>query len=257
MSRGFVHARKRRGVLGAEAVAQLVGVRIGGAAADGVDVCRGVDPPDLARVRDTLATALDKGPLRADAAEAPVTVSGGILRLGPVTWRADPLTVAGSASVDLRTLRLDARALLAAAAPPGWVGPAPQATVTWKTGRTGIERDIDVATLTNVLTTRAVARELERIEATTGGAPAPVALDALGALARIEPRPTPSAAAIAAHLDDPGWQASSVSPFTSAARASAATFTDRGSWRLGAPDALLPSQHPVVRRAEELRLLHR
>ena len=78
------------------------------------------------------------------------------------------------------------------------------------------------------------------------------ALDALGALARIEPRPTPSAAAIAAHLDDPGWQASSVSPFTSAARASAATFTDRGSWRLGAPDALLPSQHPVVRRAEEL-----
>ncbi len=124
------------------------------------------DPPDLARVRASLAAAFDRAALQVAAPEAPLTLSGGILRAGPMTARMGDVELSGSAAVDLRNGRLDARAVVVAEPPPGWSGPAPQATVLWRTNRSGvIERDVDVASLTNVLTTRAVARELERIEA--------------------------------------------------------------------------------------------
>ncbi|MHB2167543.1 AsmA family protein [Alsobacter sp. R-9] len=124
------------------------------------------DPPDLGRVRDALGAALDRGALAAGALEAPVTLSGGVLRAGPMGTKAEGIEIGGSVSFDLRNGRTEARATLVAEPPPGWSGPAPQAAITWRPGRSGaLERDIDVAALTNVLTTRAVARELERIEA--------------------------------------------------------------------------------------------
>lgn len=124
------------------------------------------DPPDLKAARDALSSALDKGPMPVGALDAPLTVSSGQARFGPLTGRVGALDVAGSANLDLRTMALDARAALVVNPPPaGWSGPFPQANVTWRSGRGGVQREVDVSGLTNLLTTRAVARELERIEA--------------------------------------------------------------------------------------------
>ena len=88
------------------------------------------DPPDLERVRDTLAAALDKArPARSRALEA---AAHHLERTGahrpdrhPDAWR---WTSSGSIGVDLRNGRIDARASLVANPPPdGWSGPLPQA----------------------------------------------------------------------------------------------------------------------------------
>jgi hypothetical protein len=50
--------------------------------------------------------------------------------------------------------------------PKDWTAPSPQAIISLKGQTTSfIARDVDVTNLTNILTTRAVARELARIEA--------------------------------------------------------------------------------------------
>ncbi|MFZ4533827.1 MAG: AsmA-like C-terminal region-containing protein, partial [Alsobacter sp.] len=123
-------------------------------------------PPDQRQVRDTLAGHLDRGQLAAGALDLPATLSAGVLRLGPAQIGTGSSATQGSLSLDLRLGRIDGRAQLQAEAPAGWAGPLPQALATWKTGRGGVvERDLDVAMLTNLLTTRVVARELEKIEA--------------------------------------------------------------------------------------------
>jgi hypothetical protein len=68
---------------------------------------------------------------------------------------------------DLKTMRLDARLTMqmAGAGARDWAA-APQWGVQWRSLPNGvIAREIDVATLNNLLTTRYVARELQRIEA--------------------------------------------------------------------------------------------
>ena len=69
----------------------------------------------------------------------------------------------------------------------------------------------------------------------------------LAALARADPRPNATLTAIGeatADLDvditDPAWTATTVHPFSSARRWSGATFADRGSWLLGAPEVIDP-----------------
>jgi cation-transporting ATPase E len=64
---------------------------------------------------------------------------------------------------------------------------------------------------------------------------------ALGALAAADPDPNASMRAIAASCPSPGWTATWRSPFSSARRSSATTFRDRGSWVLGAAEALVPT----------------
>jgi hypothetical protein len=125
------------------------------------------DPPDPKAVRDGLSAALDRGPFTAARLEAPVTVSQGVMRIGPITTGAQGVSGQGSISFDLKTFRSEAKASLTARdPPPGWGGPPPQANLEWRsTPAGGVTRDIDVSALTNVLTTRAVARELERMEA--------------------------------------------------------------------------------------------
>jgi cation-transporting P-type ATPase E len=63
---------------------------------------------------------------------------------------------------------------------------------------------------------------------------------ALGALAAADPQPNATLAAIAeAYPDGRGWQPTELTPFSSARRWSAATFGARGTWVLGAPEALV------------------
>jgi cation-transporting P-type ATPase E len=62
---------------------------------------------------------------------------------------------------------------------------------------------------------------------------------ALGALAAADPEPNATLSAIAdAYPAGRGWQPIELTPFSSARRWSAATFTGRGTWVLGAPEVL-------------------
>ncbi len=74
--------------------------------------------------------------------------------------------------------------------------------------------------------------------------------DALAALVRADSHPNPSLLAIgAAHSDDPGWTPSTVVPFSSARKWSAAAFDDQGAWLLGAPDILVTHAPQAARAA--------
>ena len=68
--------------------------------------------------------------------------------------------------------------------------------------------------------------------------------DALGALAAAEERPNPTLAAIGARWPAPAdWVSGDTMPFSSARRWSGADFGERGTWVLGAPDALIDGGH--------------
>ena len=65
------------------------------------------------------------------------------------------------------------------------------------------------------------------------------ALAALGALAAAEPVPNPTLAAIGRRWPAPGWTGLAAVPFSSARRWSAVDFGERGTWVIGAPEAVL------------------
>jgi len=73
----------------------------------------------------------------------------------------------------------------------------------------------------------------------------------LGLLAAADERPNASMRAIAAaYPEPPQWTIGERTPFSSARRWSGATLTapdgSTGTWRIGAPDVLLPAGHPVL-----------
>lgn len=75
----------------------------------------------------------------------------------------------------------------------------------------------------------------------------------LGALGSAEESPNPTLRAIAeAYVTPPGWNLTALLPFSSARKWSAATFTGRGTYFLGAPEVLLEHGHAdVLTRADE------
>lgn len=76
--------------------------------------------------------------------------------------------------------------------------------------------------------------------------------EVLGALGASEPNPNPTLAAVADHHPDPGWALAAAVPFSSARKWSAASFTDHGSWVMGAPEILLAAEPaPEVRAAAD------
>jgi cation-transporting ATPase E len=78
---------------------------------------------------------------------------------------------------------------------------------------------------------------VERVERLGGRDPG----QALSALAAHDPSPNATMLAIAAAYPEPpeGWDARETFPFSSARRWSGASFVDRGTWVLGAPEVLL------------------
>jgi cation-transporting ATPase E len=82
----------------------------------------------------------------------------------------------------------------------------------------------------------------------------PVA-EALAGLAAADPQPNASLRAIGRSWPyPPGWVAGQLAAFSSARRWSGAVLDDVG-WVLGAPDALLPDDHPARERGEQLASL--
>jgi cation-transporting ATPase E len=79
----------------------------------------------------------------------------------------------------------------------------------------------------------------------------------LGALAD-DPNANGTLKAVAAAIDPPkDWDRLDTVAFNSARKWSAACFTDRGSWVMGAPDVLLPEDSPLRDQVQEFALLGR
>lgn len=126
---------------------------------------QGRDAPNPVALRDVVTRALDGGALGVDAFDTTLAVANGVVRIGPATVQGAFSQGQALALYDLKSLKLDARVTLQGTGSSDWAA-APQWSVQWRTLPNGtITREVDVATLANLLTTRYVARELQRIEA--------------------------------------------------------------------------------------------
>jgi AsmA-like C-terminal region len=125
------------------------------------------DPPELKRVTDMVTTGLSSGALQVAELSAPLTASSGVVRFGPLEAHQGTQSLQGNLALDMRNFKIDGRVVIDTKdVPKDWTAPSPQAIITLKGQTTSfIARDVDVTNLTNILTTRAVARELARIEA--------------------------------------------------------------------------------------------
>ena len=124
------------------------------------------DPLGAGRLQAIVTSELGRGPLRAAALTAPVTLVGGAIRLSPVAADLGPASWRGSAALDLKTLALDARGTLAAAAnPAGWNGAPPSIGLGWRGPLAVPAREVDIGSLTNGVAALVLQRELAKIEA--------------------------------------------------------------------------------------------
>ncbi len=123
------------------------------------------DPLATQRWLPLLAQELDRGALAADRIATSGSLVGGALRLGPIRIEQDGGSWLGAATVDLRSLTLEARGTLQAkAAPRGWTGAPPAFSLGWIGPLGRPVRTQDPAPLINGLAGAVLARELDRIE---------------------------------------------------------------------------------------------
>lgn len=73
---------------------------------------------------------------------------------------------------------------------------------------------------------------------------------ALGALAALDDNPNPTLKAIGQKFPTASWQVQSSVPFSSARKWSAATFQDKGTWILGAPEMVDPTNTDMRAKAD-------
>jgi hypothetical protein len=112
-----------------------------------------------------VAEELDAAPLMLGTMSASATLIGGTLRAAPLRGEAEGASWAGSLSLDLRSLALDARgALQAKTAPPAWSGDPPYVLLGWTGSVSRPTRTLDVAPLVNGLASVVLTRELDRID---------------------------------------------------------------------------------------------
>jgi flagellar biosynthesis GTPase FlhF len=89
-----------------------------------------------------------------------------VLRLNPLSVAADEGAWQGGASLDLKTLNLEARGTLTArSAPKGWTGAPPFVVLGWRGPVAKPAREIEIGPLVNGLAAVVLQRELEKIEA--------------------------------------------------------------------------------------------
>lgn len=122
---------------------------------------------DATRLRDRLVQALDRDSWALGDLALPFTLAGGLIRLQPVAFERSGLKVEASGTVDLRALSADLRLALKplGALPKGWPGDAPQIAIAWRGPLSDLRRETDVSALSNTVAARALAREIERVEA--------------------------------------------------------------------------------------------
>jgi hypothetical protein len=120
-----------------------------------------VENVDLNRL---LGDEMDRHPMSIVDADAPVSISAGMMRIGSLEASHSSGAAKVQTSFDLRSLALDVDATVAEKqAPKFWSGAPPAIGVSLRGRVDALTRDIDSANLANGLEAQAIARETERI----------------------------------------------------------------------------------------------
>jgi len=122
-------------------------------------------PLDETNIAFGFGAELNRAPLSIPDGSAPIALSAGVMKVGPVRISGRRGDGALSADFDLRKLAAETRLTLNS--PTGdlkfWSGPPPSATVTVANALEAPTRQVDVSSLSAGLAAQAIARETDRI----------------------------------------------------------------------------------------------
>jgi AsmA-like C-terminal region len=122
-------------------------------------------PLDETNIAFAFSNELNRAPLAIPDESAPLSLSAGIMKIGPIKMAEGQGGDALSADLDLRTLATQARFTLTSSASDlkFWSGSAPSAAVTIDNALEAPKRQIDISALSAALAAQAIARETDRI----------------------------------------------------------------------------------------------
>src|SRR5580693_10140614 len=122
-------------------------------------------PLDETNIAFAFGNELNRAPLAIADGSAPLSLSAGVAKIGPIKIPEGQGDEALNADFDLRTLTTQARFTLTSSASDlkFWSGPPPSAGVTLDNAFEAPKRQIDVSSLSAALAAQAIARETDRI----------------------------------------------------------------------------------------------
>jgi AsmA family len=122
-------------------------------------------PLDETNIAFALGAELNRAPLALPDGPAPLALSAGVAKIGPIKIAEGGKDEALSADLDLRTLAAETRLTLTSSASDlkFWSGPPPSAAITVDNALDAPKRQIDVSTLSAALAAQTIARETDRI----------------------------------------------------------------------------------------------
>jgi hypothetical protein len=122
-------------------------------------------PVDETNIAFALGAELNRGPLSVPDGSAPVALSAGVMKVGPVGIPGRGGDSVLNADLDLRGLAVGTRLTLASSAGglKFWSGPPPSAIVVVDNVLESPKRQLDVSSLSASLAAQAIARETDRI----------------------------------------------------------------------------------------------
>jgi hypothetical protein len=120
---------------------------------------------DETNIAFAFGNELNRAPLAIADGSAPLSLSAGVAKIGPIKIPQAQGDEALNADFDLRTLTTQARFTLTSSASDlkFWSGPPPSAGVTVDNAFEAPKRQIDVSSLSAALAAQAIARETDRI----------------------------------------------------------------------------------------------
>ena len=124
-------------------------------------------PLDETNIAFAFTNELDRAPLAIPDGPMPLSLSAGMMKIGPIKIPGSKGNGALSADFDLRTLTAQSRLTLTSSASDlkFWSGPPPSVAVTIDNALEAPKRQIDISALSAALAAQAVARESDRISA--------------------------------------------------------------------------------------------
>ena len=124
-------------------------------------------PLDETNIAFAFSNELNRAPLAIPDGSAPLALSAGIMKIGPIKIPEGRGDGALSADLDLRTLATETRFALTSSASDlkFWSGPPPSAGITVDNALDAPKRQIDVSALSAALAAQTIARESDRISA--------------------------------------------------------------------------------------------
>ena len=122
-------------------------------------------PLDETNIAFGFGNELNRAPLAIPDGSAPLSLSAGVAKIGPIKIAEGREEGALSADLDLRTLTAETRLTLTSSASDlkFWSGPPPSAAVTIDNALEAPKRQVDVSSLSAALAAQAIARESDRI----------------------------------------------------------------------------------------------